>query len=169
MRLFDLGKIVAAVTLVVGLLAGCSQRVTEPLSVGAAQNAIDKASAEITTTAGTKVAAENLLLSEIVYFDLDSAELSPTAKAALDEVVKTMSINPAKRLVVGGHTDERGTRSYNLALGARRAASVADYLLAQGINEIRIKQISYGKEKPLLRESTEEAWQKNRRAELNGE
>lgn len=169
MGFLNLVKTVAALTLVGGLATGCSQRDLEPLSAGAAQKIVDEASAETTTTAGTKVPAENLSLSEIVYFDFDSAELSPTAKAALDEVIKTMSINPTERLVVSGHTDERGTRSYNLALGARRAASVVDYLLAQGVNELRVKQISYGKEKPLLRESTEEAWQKNRRAELNGE
>ena len=168
MQLFDLFKIVAAGTLVGGLLAGCSQRGSEPLTVGSAQKVVES-SAEPSRIAGNKVAAENGTLSGIIYFDFDSAELSPTARAALDEVVKAMSANPTERLVVGGHTDERGTRSYNLALGARRAASVADYILAQGINELRIKQISYGKEKPLLRGSTEEAWQKNRRAELNGE
>jgi len=95
--------------------------------------------------------------------------LSPSAKTVLDQVVSVMSANPSERLIIGGHADERGTRSYNLALGARRAASVADYLLAQGIDELRLKQISYGKERPLLRGSTEEAWQKNRRAELNGQ
>ena len=141
----------------------------EPLSVGTAQNAIDKASAETAATAGNKVPAENLSMSEILYFDLDSAKLSPTAKAALEEVVKAMSINASKRLMAGGHTDERGTRSYNLAPGARRAASVVDYRPVQGVNEFRIKQIARGKEKPLLRGSTEEAWQKNRRAEFNGE
>ena len=145
MRFLDLVKIGAAITLVGGLLAACSQKTTESSGIGASQKVVDEASAKTTTTGSTKVLAENLSLSEIVYFDFDSAELSPTAKAALDEVVKTMSMNPSERLVVGGHTDERGTRSYNLALGARRAASVVDYMLAQGINELRIKQISLGK------------------------
>ena len=161
MRLAELAKIVAPMTLVVGLLTGCSQRTVEPLSFKGGQYSVDDVSAETTATLRTKVPAENSLLSETVYFDFESAELSPTAKAARDEVVKRLSINPTNRLVVGEHTDERGTRSYNLAVGAGRAASVADYPLAQVVNEVRIKEISYGKEKPRSRVSTEEAWQKN--------
>lgn len=169
MQLINPVKIGAAAMLVGGLLAGCSQNGSELSTDGTAQTVGDGVSAKTKTTASSKVPAKKLSLSEIVYFDFDSAELSPAARVVLDEVVKKMSKNPTERLVVGGHADERGTRSYNLALGVRRAASVADYLLAQGINELRIKQISYGKEKPLLSGSTEEAWQKNRRAELNGQ
>lgn len=150
-------------------LAACSQNGIEPASTGAVKAVVGASSAEAIKTPLAEVPIENLTLSEIVYFDFDSAELSTSARTALDQVVSAMSANPSERLIIGGHADERGTRSYNLALGARRAASVADYLLAQGIDELRLKQISYGKERPLLKGSTEEAWQKNRRAELNGQ
>ena len=150
-------------------LAGCSQNDMELSTAGVSKTSAGGSSAEAITTAHVEAPAESLSLSEIVYFDFDSAELSPSARTTLDQVVRIMSANPTESLEIGGHADERGTRSYNLALGARRAASVADYLLAQGINELRLRQISYGKEKPLLSGSNEEAWQKNRRAELNGE
>ena len=162
-------KFVFAVAFIGLSLAGCSQNGIEPSSIGAAKTVVGESSAEAIKNTRAEVPVANLVLSEIVYFDFDSSELSPAAKTALDQVVSAMSVNPSEKLIIGGHADERGTRSYNLALGARRAASVADYLLAQGIDELRLKQISYGKEQPLLRGSTEEAWQKNRTVELNGQ
>ena len=63
-----------------------------------------------------------------------------------------------------GHADERGTREYNLALGDRRAVAVRDYLLAKGLNAARVRTVSYGKERPAVSGSNEEAWAKNRRA-----
>ena len=72
--------------------------------------------------------------------------------------------NPALTVTIEGHCDERGTREYNLALGERRAAAARDYLLAQGVNQARIRVISYGKERPMASGSTETSWSKNRRA-----
>lgn len=169
LALLKLVKFAVAVAVLGISLAGCSQNDMELSTAGVSKTSAGGSSAEAITTARVEAPAESLSLSEIVYFDFDSAELSPSARTTLDQVVRIMSANPAESLEIGGHADERGTRSYNLALGARRAASVADYLLAQGINELRLRQISYGKEKPLLSGSNEEAWQKNRRAELNGE
>ena len=167
--LLRIAKFAIAVAVLGISIAGCSQNDLEPSNAGVSKTSSGESSAEAITSARVEAPAKNLSLSEIVYFDFDSAELSPSARTTLDQVVRAMSANPSERLVIGGHADERGTRSYNLALGARRAASVADYLLAQGINELRLRQISYGKERPLLTVSTEEAWQKNRRAELNGQ
>ena len=169
MALLKLVKFAFAVAVLGISLAGCSQNGLELSTAGVSKTSAGGSSAEAITTARVEAPAESLSLSEIVYFDFDSAELSLSARTTLDQVVRIMSANPTESLEIGGHADERGTRSYNLALGARRAASVADYLLAQGINELRLRQISYGKEKPLLSGSNEEAWQKNRRAELNGE
>lgn len=169
LALLKLVKFAVAVAVLGISLAGCSQNDMELSTAGVSKTSAGGSSAEAITTARVEAPAESLSLSEIVYFDFDSAELSPSARTTLDQVVRIMSANPTESLEIGGHADERGTRSYNLALGARRAASVADYLLAQGINELRLRQISYGKEKPLLSGSNEEAWQKNRRAELNGE
>ena len=67
-------------------------------------------------------------------------------------------------VIIEGHADERGTREYNLALGDRRAVAVRDYLLAKGLNDARVRTVSYGKERPAVSGSNEESWAKNRRA-----
>ena len=72
------------------------------------------------------------------------------------------------RVVISEHADERGTREYNLALGHLRVTSVADYMITNGIDGLRIKKVAFGKEKPLLKGSNEEAWSRNRRVEING-
>ena len=87
----------------------------------------------------------------------------------LDGAVDKFAKNPSARVVISGHADERGTREYNLALGHLRASAVADYMLARGIDGLRIKKVSYGKERPLLKGSNEAAWAKNRRVEINDE
>ena len=106
---------------------------------------------------------------DMTYFDFDSGELSADTHKVLDEAVDKFLTNPSGRVVISGHADERGTREYNLALGHLRASAVADYMVANGIDGLRIKKVSFGKEKPLLKGSNEEAWSKNRRVEINGE
>ena len=106
---------------------------------------------------------------DITYFDFDSAELSADTRKVLDKAIDKFLTNPSKRVVISGHADERGTREYNLALGHLRASVVADYMVANVIDGLRMKQVSFGKEKPLLKGSNEEAWSKNRRGEINGE
>ena len=105
----------------------------------------------------------------LTYFDFDSAALSAETTMVLDSVVDKFAKNPSALLVISGHADERGTREYNLALGHLRASAVAYYILARGIDGLRIKKISYGKERPLLKGSNEAAWAKNRRVEINDE
>ena len=106
---------------------------------------------------------------DITYSDFDSLELSAEMPKVLDRIVDKFLTNPSARVVVSGHADERGTREYNLALGHLRASAVADYMVANGIDGLRIKKVSFGKEKPLLKGSNEEAWSRNRRVEINGE
>ena len=106
---------------------------------------------------------------DITYFDFDSAELSADTRKVLDKAVDKFLTNPSGRVVISGHADERGAREYNLALGHLRASAVADYMVANGIDGLSIKKVSFGKEKPLLKGSNEEAWSKNRRVEINGE
>ena len=108
-------------------------------------------------------------LLEITYFDFDSAELSAETRMVLDRAVNKSSKSQSSRVVVSGHADERGTREYNLALGHLKASAVADYMVARGIDGLRIEKVCFGKEKPLLKDSNEEAWSKNRRVEINGE
>ena len=99
-----------------------------------------------------------------VLFDTDRSDLSPSARATVEALAVWLKSFPAITMTVEGHADERGTREYNLALGERRANSVQDYLIALGINPNRISTISFGKERPLVPGSNEEAWQQNRRA-----
>ncbi|MEK9710618.1 MAG: OmpA family protein, partial [Alphaproteobacteria bacterium] len=125
---------------------------------------------ETKATGGVKTSESNLSsFFDITYFDFDSAELSADARKVLDKAVNKFLTNPSGRVVISGHADERGTREYNLALGHLRASAVADYMVANGIDGLRIKKVSFGKEKPLLKGSNEEAWSKNRRVEINGE
>ena len=125
---------------------------------------------ETKATGGVKTSVSDLSpFLEITYFDFDSAELSAETRKVLDKAVDKFSKNPSARVVVSGHEDERGTRDYNLALGHQRASAVADYMVAKGIDGLRIKKVSFGKEKPLVKGSNEEAWSRNRRVEINGE
>ena len=99
-----------------------------------------------------------------VFFDYDSAELSPAAKSALDENAAVLKKYGTWVLTIEGHCDERGTPEYNLALGERRAVSARTYLVALGIGADRLRTVSYGKEFPFDPGHDEAAWAKNRRA-----
>jgi peptidoglycan-associated lipoprotein len=101
---------------------------------------------------------------ELVYFDTDMSTLRDDAKPVLDAQSNWLRRYPAVRVRIEGNCDERGTREYNFALGARRASAVRDYLVSRGVAAGRIETISYGKEKPIDPGSTEEAWQRNRNA-----
>ena len=98
-----------------------------------------------------------------VFFDYDKSDLRPEARATVEALAAWLSNYPAAIIGIEGHCDERGTREYNLALGERRANSVHDYLVALGIDPNRLSNISFGKERPAVLGSTEEAWSQNRR------
>jgi peptidoglycan-associated lipoprotein len=99
-----------------------------------------------------------------VTFDYDSYDLLEDARATLRDNASWLQENQGARVEVEGHCDERGTVEYNLALGAKRARTVKDYLVALGIAEGRMTTISYGEELPLCYEQMESCWQRNRRA-----
>jgi peptidoglycan-associated lipoprotein len=101
-----------------------------------------------------------------VYFDYDQSNLTAKSIQALKGVSELMNRNSKISLSIEGHADERGTREYNLALGQRRAESVANYLVANGINRNRLITKSYGEERPLSLGSNNTAWSKNRRVEI---
>ena len=122
-------------------------------------------SASSSTTATQMSDAEKLAqVGNTVYFGFDSSELVGEAQATLDRQAAFLNVNPTMVVIIEGHADERGTREYNLALGDRRAVAVRDYLLAKGLNAARVRTVSYGKERPAVSGSNEEAWAKNRRA-----
>jgi peptidoglycan-associated lipoprotein len=99
-----------------------------------------------------------------VFFDTDSTELTSTAQATLDKQAAWLSHYTSYSFTVEGHADERGTREYNFALGARRADTTKNYLVAKGVGPNRIKTISYGKERPVAVCDDISCWSQNRRA-----
>lgn len=99
-----------------------------------------------------------------VFFAYDQSDISEEARATLDRQATWMKQYPNVKITVEGHSDERGTREYNLALGERRANSAKSYLQSQGIEAGRLETISYGKERPAVAESNAAGWAQNRRA-----
>jgi len=100
----------------------------------------------------------------VIYFDTDRYNIDSADQTALQTQAQYLGANPALRITVEGHADERGTREYNLALGERRANAAKNYLVSLGVPANRITTISYGKERPVALGSTESAWAQNRRA-----
>lgn len=97
-----------------------------------------------------------------IYFDLDSFSVSPEAYPRLDAQAAWLARYPQVTVRIEGNADERGTREYNLALGARRAESIRNYLIERGVSAARIDTISFGKERPIAQGSTEDSWARNR-------
>jgi peptidoglycan-associated lipoprotein len=98
-----------------------------------------------------------------VLFGYDRSELEDSGRSTLQKQAAWLQRFPTVVLTVEGHADERGTREYNLALGARRAQAVRDYLVSLGVSGARIETISYGKERPMCVQSDEGCWAQNRR------
>ncbi|CAN5129737.1 peptidoglycan-associated lipoprotein Pal [soil metagenome] len=99
-----------------------------------------------------------------VFFETDSTDLTPTARATLDRQAQWLNQYPRYTFTIEGHADERGTREYNIALGARRAQTTHDYLTSRGVAANRMKTISYGKERPVAVCNDISCWSQNRRA-----
>jgi peptidoglycan-associated lipoprotein len=112
----------------------------------------------------------NQTVGDRVFFDTDQTDLSSTAQATLDKQAAWLHQYNRYSFTIEGHADERGTREYNFALGARRAQTVHDYLVAKGVAGSRMKTISYGKERPVATCDDISCWSQNRRAVtvLNG-
>ncbi|HEY4274032.1 MAG TPA: peptidoglycan-associated lipoprotein Pal [Rhizomicrobium sp.] len=102
-------------------------------------------------------------VGDTVHFALNQYNIEETDKATLSKQAAWLARYPSVRLTVEGHADERGTREYNLALGARRANAVKEFLVAQGVPAGRLETVSYGKERPVCTESGEDCWSQNRR------
>ncbi|MBC6980302.1 peptidoglycan-associated lipoprotein Pal [Caulobacter sp. 17J80-11] len=99
-----------------------------------------------------------------VYFDFDQYSVRDEARGVLDAQAAWLARYPGVTVRIEGNADERGTREYNMALGARRANAVRDYLVSRGVSASRIETISYGKERPIDPGSNEDAWARNRNA-----
>ena len=103
-------------------------------------------------------------IGDRVYFDLDSYSVRADAQPRLDAQAQWLNRYPNVRVRIEGNADERGTREYNLALGARRANAVRDFLVSRGVSSSRINTVSYGKERPIDPGTSEDAYQRNRNA-----
>jgi len=104
-------------------------------------------------------------VGDIVYFSTDSVDLSPEAQQTLANQARWLQQYAQYTITIEGHADERGTREYNIALGARRAQTVRNYLAQHGVNAQRIRTISYGKERPVAVCNDISCWSQNRRAQ----
>ena len=124
------------------------------------------ATVEVSTSDTFETKTTIVATSATIYFDYDKYNLTSRSIQTLRGVISAMNDNESLTLVVEGHADERGTREYNLALGQRRAESVADYLESRGVNRSRLVIKSYGEEMPAISASNENAWSKNRRVEI---
>jgi len=112
----------------------------------------------------TSPAYFNQTIGDRVLFAVDQSTLSAEAQGVLGQQATWLMDNPEYSAIIEGHADEQGTREYNLALGARRASSVQNYLIDRGVSPARLKTISYGKERPLAICSDESCYTQNRRA-----
>jgi peptidoglycan-associated lipoprotein len=159
--MIDLRKLRAgfrvAVVLIVGLaIAACTNRVND------ANEAVPA-----TGSAAAPGSQQDFVVNvgDRVFFETDSSELTPTSRATLDK--QAQWVNTYSRygqFTIEGHADERGTREYNIALGARRAQAVRDYLISRGVSANRMRTISYGKERPVAVCDDISCWSQNRRS-----
>ena len=139
---------------------------TDGLSEDAALNAQNLNGA---SSKGVTAANKAFLAKRVVHFDYDSSDLSNDDYQTLQAHAQFLMANANSRLALTGHTDERGTREYNMALGERRAKAVQSYLVTNGVNAGQLEAVSYGKEMPINPGHNEAAWKENRRVELNYE
>ncbi len=112
----------------------------------------------------TSIAYFNETIGDTVHFTVNSSELTPEAMNILRTQAAWLARNPGYQLLIEGHADERGTREYNVALGARRAARVQEFLAAQGVAAGTIRTVSYGKERPIEVCAEQRCWDANRRS-----
>ncbi|HEX3710500.1 MAG TPA: peptidoglycan-associated lipoprotein Pal [Pseudolabrys sp.] len=131
-----------------------------------AKNAADNAQANAGALAAPGSQQDFVVnVGDRVFFETDSSDLSPQARATLDKQAQWLNnYSQYGQFTVEGHADERGTREYNIALGARRAQTVRDYLISRGVAANRMHTISYGKERPVAVCDDISCWSQNRRA-----
>ena len=150
--IFGLLRAAALVVLVVAVAACSRNPATGVGNLGPGQGA-PGSQQEFLVTVGDRV-----------FFETDSSALTPTAMATLDKQAAWLNRYTNYRILIEGHADERGTREYNIALGARRGSVVVNYLISKGVNGQRITTKSFGKERPVAICNDISCWSQNRRA-----
>jgi peptidoglycan-associated lipoprotein len=120
----------------------------------------------VDATRGARDIAGPTGVGRIVYFDYDSNAIKPEFQPLIEQHARFLKANGSRHVVIEGHTDERGGREYNLALGQRRSEAVRRALELLGVKDSQVEAVSFGKEKPAVPGSDETAWAQNRRAEI---
>ncbi|MEZ5889518.1 MAG: peptidoglycan-associated lipoprotein Pal [Xanthobacteraceae bacterium] len=149
---FIRGARIIGVLAVVLLTAACANRPGED-QAGLAGAAVPGSQQDFVVNVGDRV-----------FFESDSTELTPQARATLDKQAQWLQHYNRYAFIIEGHADERGTREYNIALGAKRSQVTRDYLASRGVDPSRIRTISYGKERPVAVCNDISCWSQNRRA-----
>jgi peptidoglycan-associated lipoprotein len=147
--------------------AAAEAAAAEEAAAVAAESAAKEAQAQAEAAAAEQQQLQDAAMSAgtVFYFDFDSSSMTDAARMAVDAHIAVLLSNEDS-IRLEGHTDERGTREYNLALGERRANAVRDYMVANGVPSYRVESISYGEENPVAFGSSEANWSQNRRVEL---
>jgi peptidoglycan-associated lipoprotein len=147
-------------------MASCSTKLVKTQPVAQAEPQVQMTPDRSAEVAAANEAAEKVFVNEMIHFPFDSADLSNQARQILSSKADYLRSNPDVTMTVEGYCDERGTNAYNLALGERRAESVKTFLVDMGIRTDRLKTMSYGEERPVVKGHNETAWAQNRRAEF---
>lgn len=163
------------------LLAGCASDVKLDENAPPVETRTPTSVSDAASGAGSSGAAQSKVTSvdlnkqnaeaiantpKVIYFDFDSFVIQDQYRSIIEVYAKVLSSDKSKRLVIEGHTDERGGREYNLALGQKRAEAVASAIVLLGATPSQIESVSFGKERPAVAGSDEASMAKNRRAEL---
>jgi peptidoglycan-associated lipoprotein len=156
---------------IVALIAGCSSgtKLNEtPVTDRGGQGSGGAASgvAPVSIDQSAQTAQGPVGVARIVYFDFDSYTVKPEFQSLIDGHARFLKANPQRHISIEGHTDERGGREYNLALGQKRSEAVRRALVLLGVSDSQIEAVSFGKEKPAVQGTGEEVWAQNRRAEI---
>ncbi len=151
------------------VLAACSTASEEASDAGGAGGAVDSGSTPQVAATGPQPGTQADLVANVgdrVFFDFDRHSLKPDARATVERWSAWLKTYPQVTVTIEGHADERGTREYNLALGERRANSALEYMQSLGVDSSRVRIISFGKERPAVLGSTDDAYSQNRRSVL---
>jgi peptidoglycan-associated lipoprotein len=153
MTLFRAARVAAVLMAVVGVAACANNPTGQQAGAAGAGAAVPGSAQDFVVNVGDRV-----------FFETDSPELTPQSRTTLDKQAQWLQHYNRYTFTIEGHADERGTREYNIALGARRAQTVRDYLASRGIDSNRMRTISYGKERPVAVCNDISCWSQNRRA-----
>ncbi len=183
---FRIGRTAVVASVIAAIVAGCSSvkldenqapvsdRSAVPVTpggtggaAGASGAAVENRTVVPVQTGQAETGQPPANVERVIYFDFDSYTVKPEYLATLEAHARFLNADRQRRVVLEGHTDERGGREYNLALGQKRAEAVRRALALMGVQDAQMEAVSFGKEKPAVTGSGEEAWARNRRVELS--